>query len=173
MANSALASESLSAQVSKLDNCKSKGSSKRTETNQQSVSMTVKQEGQKQKNVRFNHRVLRLLCAANAPPSIVNIAEWEEMITEANPILQTVCGSTFSSSYIPQEAANVLQQSIKTLQSEKHLTLTFDGGSTRRPQSVYTIHVTTPNSREAILLLVTKLRPSPTLESISRTSLHR
>jgi hypothetical protein len=34
---------------------------------------------------------------------------------------------------------------MDVLQKEQNLTLTFDGNSTRKPQSVYTVHITTKN----------------------------
>ncbi|KAG8974060.1 hypothetical protein FRB94_004931 [Tulasnella sp. JGI-2019a] len=116
------------------------------------LSAAAKQEGRLQKNIRFNHRVLRLLCAGNLPPSVVDLDEWAELVTEANTAIHTACSTTFSDIYIPQEAARVLQLSIKNLKKHSNLTLSFDGGTTRRPQSVYTVHVTAPVSRKAYLM---------------------
>jgi hypothetical protein len=41
------------------------------------------------------------------------------------------------------EAAYVRKQIVDRLKQERNLTLTFDGNSTRKPQSVYTMHVMT------------------------------
>ncbi|KAG2365392.1 hypothetical protein BDR07DRAFT_1374352 [Suillus spraguei] len=44
-----------------------------------------------------------------------------------------------------QEAVFVRQWQLKELKKHNNLTLTFDGTSTQKPQSLYTVHATTPD----------------------------
>ncbi|KIO25436.1 hypothetical protein M407DRAFT_25235 [Tulasnella calospora MUT 4182] len=162
VASTWLASKSLASQVSDLDakslpqsqqsSLKAKEMREPNEERQVGIEAVVRNEGLKQQNTRFNHRVLRFICAANLPPSVVDYVEWREMIGEVNQHVSTLCGTSFSDTYIPREAAKVLQETIKTLKKSRHLTLTFDGATTASIQSVYTVHVTTGDTREAYLI---------------------
>lgn len=117
-----------------------------------SVAAIVRREGVEQLNTRFNSAVLRFICAGNLPPSIVKLREWHDMISIANSVLKTLSATTFSDSAIPKEAAYVLEKTYEHLRKGRNHTLTFDGATTRYPQSVYTVHVTTAKSREAYLV---------------------
>lgn len=64
----------------------------------------------------------------------------------------TASGSTIADSFITTEAAYVRSESIKKLSKLQNLTLSFDGGTTRSGESVYTVHVTDPLKREAYLI---------------------
>ena len=66
------------------------------------------------------------------------------MMNTANPHYNLVSGDTFQENYIPAEAALLCKKQVELLQKSNNLTITFDGGSTQKPQSVYTVHVTTP-----------------------------
>ncbi|KAG8713407.1 hypothetical protein FRC09_018759 [Ceratobasidium sp. 395] len=57
-----------------------------------------------------------------------------------------------ATSLIPAEAARVREKSIETLVKYCDLTLSFDGATTRRNQSIYTVHATTPDTRQSHLL---------------------
>jgi hypothetical protein len=52
---------------------------------------------------------------------------------------------TFADRYIPNEAVFVREKQIKILREIDNLTLTFDGNTTRKPHSIYTVHATTPS----------------------------
>jgi hypothetical protein len=56
-----------------------------------------------------------------------------------NPLSLTI----FTEKLVPAEAALVRLYQIRFLDTCVNLTLTFDSGSTRKPSSVYTIHITT------------------------------
>ena len=66
------------------------------------------------------------------------------MMHTANPCYNPVSGDTFQEKYIPTEAALVFKIHVELLQKSNNLTITFDGGSTCKTQSVYNMHVTTP-----------------------------
>lgn len=109
-------------------------------------------EARKALQIRFNHVVLRLFCAALLPPSLLGYNEWDEMIQLANPKLSSVSISTMAQVQIPRESAYVLRASLDKLKKLRNLTISYDGGTTRAPQSIYTVHVTTPDKREAHLI---------------------
>lgn len=117
-----------------------------------SVAAIVRREGLEQLNTRFNSAVLQFVCAGNLPPSSVKLKEWNKMIFIANSTIKTLSATTFSDSAIPKEAAYVIEKTYELLKKGRNHTLTFDGATTRYPQSVYTVHVTAAKSREAYLI---------------------
>ncbi|KAF8583998.1 hypothetical protein K439DRAFT_1293915, partial [Ramaria rubella] len=87
--------------------------------------------------------IMKLICASGIPLAVVRLAEWKEVFKIASPNYIPASASTIEGSQIPAEASRVRQEQVKLLEQEYHLTLSFDGGSIRHPQSVETIHVTT------------------------------
>ncbi|KAG8726032.1 hypothetical protein FRC11_000981 [Ceratobasidium sp. 423] len=55
-------------------------------------------------------------------------------------------------SLITSEAVCVQKKSIEHLKEYTHLMLSFDGATTWRNQSIYTVHITTPDTRQAHFL---------------------
>lgn len=164
IANKHLGSTALAARVEELDEKaeQEKGSSRNGGGCGESVSIQgggtvsvaaiVRREGLEQLNTRFNSAVLQFICAGNLPPSIVKLKEWHNMIFIANSTIKTLSATTFSDSAIPKEAAYVVEKTYEHLKKGRNHTLTFDGATTRYPQSVYTVHVTAAKSREAYLI---------------------
>ena len=97
-------------------------------------------------------RIVTLLCVAMISPKIVDRQEWKDIIAMSNPSLMTFCSTTFSDAHIPSEAALVLQKSLEKLWKLCNLTITYDSNMTKGLQSIYTIHVITPQSCEAHLI---------------------
>jgi hypothetical protein len=60
--------------------------------NQPSVYNAVSQAGIRKKQTNLNHAILRLICMASLPPTILDYPEWTEVISFMNPSLRSVCG---------------------------------------------------------------------------------
>lgn len=86
------------------------------------------------------------------PPSVVDSPKWQEFIHALDESFTTASGSTIADNCVTTEAAYVRVESIKKLSQCENLTLSFDGGTTRGGESVYTVHVTDPTTREAYLI---------------------
>jgi hypothetical protein len=69
----------------------------------------------------------------------------------ANAAYYPSCSSTIADTHIPGEAARVRTLSIIFLKTQINLTISYDGGTTHRPQSVYTVHFTTPDGRSFLI----------------------
>lgn len=91
--------------------------------------------------------VVQFVCASLIPPSVVDLPQWKKMWSDAVPIYTPASSTTLRDSHIPQQAEFVRQKQMEFIKTQYNLTLTLDGGTTRYPQSVYTIHVTTPSRR--------------------------
>ena len=92
----------------------------------------------------LNLRVVELFCVRAIPAKVLDAPEWKKFVEEATKSKYTPPSSTtFTEKLVPGEAALVRSYQIKFLSACINLTLTFDGGATRKPSSVYTVHVTT------------------------------
>lgn len=95
----------------------------------------------------MNHAVLKVICVCGLPPTIVDYPEWKDMLRVANPKYNPPSSKTFVDSLIPCEYAFVKRKQGKHLQECENLTISFDGGTTAGLQSIYTVHVITPDRR--------------------------
>lgn len=110
------------------------------------------QAGKNAKRDLVHHAVLKFFCAALLPPSVADLDEWKALIAAMDCKVPPVSSTTISDIQLVHESAHALQQSLNTLKECYNLTLTMDGGSTRAPVSIYTIHVTTAVGRESHLI---------------------
>ncbi|QRV92571.1 hypothetical protein RhiJN_20589 [Ceratobasidium sp. AG-Ba] len=113
---------------------------------------SMSNETRLERNARIDHALLKLLCDRMIPPSLVDCFRWKQFIREIDPDVSTASGTTFSNTFITTETAYIHQQSINALSQQDLLTLSFDGGTTRKHESIYTVHVTTPTTRDAYLM---------------------
>ncbi|KAJ6624130.1 hypothetical protein B0H10DRAFT_1943334 [Mycena sp. CBHHK59/15] len=90
-----------------------------------------------------NHLVVNLLCDGTLPPSLVDNRAFRALVNHLEAGNGIVVGTTFSTNYIPAEAARVTVAALEKLKKCYNLTISYDGGSTKGGQSIYTIHVTT------------------------------
>lgn len=102
--------------------------------------------------LRFDHAVLQFFAASQSAAEHLDLKQFKKMISVANPRLKTFSSTTLLVSHMPTEAAHVRSLSIARLRTLDNLTLSFDGGTTRSVQSVWTFHVTEPDTRESHLL---------------------
>jgi hypothetical protein len=94
---------------------------------------------------KTNYLTMNLLCDAGLPPALVGNPAFRALTEHLEPANGIKVASTFSSIYIPAEAARVTQLAIEELKKQYNLNLGYDGGTTMRQQSIYTLHVTTPD----------------------------
>ena len=97
---------------------------------------------------KFEHMInlciVELFCVRAIPPKVLDAPEWKKFVEEATKSKYNPPSSTmFTEKLVPAEAALVRSYQITFLNTCVNLTLTFDGGATRKPSSVYTIHITT------------------------------
>jgi hypothetical protein len=117
-----------------------------------SLEKLSKAEGKKARALKVNQAVLNLICGTGIPPTVVDGNEWKHFIETLDSSVHVYSGASFSETYIPAEALRVTEEAIKKLSKMKNLTISYDGGTTKRVESIYTIHVTTPDSRQSYLI---------------------
>ena len=117
-----------------------------------SLEKMSKAEARKMRGLKINQAILNLICGTGIPPTIVNIDKWKNVISTIDNAI-TVYGSTsFIDTYILGEAAWITEEDIQMLLKIKNLTISYDGGTTKVVESIYTIHVTPPQSQQAYLI---------------------
>jgi hypothetical protein len=111
----------------------------------------VKEEQRKLFQSKVDHIIMRLICVRGLIPNLIDSPEWKELMGVLNSIYHPTSADIFADKHIPREAVYIRQQQIDNLRSINNLTLTFDGNTTRKPHSIYTVHATTP-SRDTYFL---------------------
>ncbi|KAL5536596.1 hypothetical protein ACEPAF_419 [Sanghuangporus sanghuang] len=108
--------------------------------------------GRTELNKKINFAVIKFLCACAIPPTVIDSKEWKEVLASSSGgQYQTVSSKFFVNALIPREAAHIHNRQIEILQKSNNLTISFDGGTTAALQSVYTVHVTTPDRRSYLV----------------------
>ena len=94
--------------------------------------------------MKVDHIIMRLICACSLVPHIIDSPEWKELMGLLNGSYHPTSADIFADKHIPCEAVFVREKQINILRNIQNLTLTFDGNTTRKPHSIYTVHATTP-----------------------------
>lgn len=111
-----------------------------------------KKEGDELFKKRVDKVIMQLICRRGLVPSILDSDDWKDFVTTlSGSRYQGTSSSTFADLYIPAESIHIDLEQTRLLKNDKHLTLTFDGTTSRRPQSFYTVHATT-STRQSFLL---------------------
>ena len=88
--------------------------------------------------------IVQLFAANGIPANVLDSPQWKKFVEVVSHSKgNSPSSTTLTKKLIPAEAALVRKYQTEFLQTCANLTLTFDGGSTRKPSSVYTIHITT------------------------------
>ncbi|EUC67579.1 DUF659 family protein, partial [Rhizoctonia solani AG-3 Rhs1AP] len=146
---------SLGAQVEALLKTKAVGGTTKSDnrSSQPSVYAAASAAGRDQRNLKFDYLVLQALCTLSLPPSIIDTPSWKRLIEFLDPHINFKSGNHLAAALIPAEAARVRQLSIQKLRAYRHCTVSFDGATSRQNQSIYTVHITTPDTRDAHFIL--------------------
>ena len=97
------------------------------------------QAGREQLNRKINFIIVKLICVNGLVPRILDSDE--ELMNALNPKYKVTGSDKFEHQYIPNEAQHVQKKVLGILRGLKNLTLSFDGNTIRKQQSVYTMHV--------------------------------
>ncbi|KAK0431439.1 ribonuclease H-like domain-containing protein [Armillaria borealis] len=112
-------------------------------SNQPKLSLDFTNTGREQLQLKIDFCIMKLICVCGLVPNLLDTDEWKEFMAITNSKYKWTPSDTFERKYIPQEAQRVRDKVKGILKKERNLTLTFDGNSTRKLQSVYTTHITT------------------------------
>ncbi|KIK11780.1 hypothetical protein PISMIDRAFT_19235 [Pisolithus microcarpus 441] len=115
------------------------------------VAIVVK-EGRKKQKETGDYHIMKFIVCCGIPPTVVDSAEWKEVVAALNPHYQPPSSTTLTEKLIVNEAAKITATINKILLGCHNLTITFDGGKIRRPKSTYSVHVTTATRRRTFCM---------------------
>jgi len=117
---------------------------KKVKTVQQMLTNIMTTTGRTKYQDEVNLAIVELFAVSRIPASILDSPQWKKfmgvaMCLKCNPLSSMI----LMEKLILAEAALVCKYQTNFLHTCLNLTLTFDGGSIRKPSSVYTIHIMT------------------------------
>lgn len=117
---------------------------KKAKTLQKTLTNVAVTTGKARYQDEVNHALVHLFSVSGIPAAVLDSPQWKNFVDVAtrgkcNPLSSTM----LTVKLIPAEAALVRKLQTDFLRTCDNLTLTFDGGATRKPSSVYTVHITT------------------------------
>jgi hypothetical protein len=127
------------------------GADKNSNARPPALEVLVGETGRKLLQAQLDLAVVNLICAACLPPTLVDYSEWKNIFTIANKRYHTMSSTTLVDDHIPGQAARVRKLSIEYLKTQYDLTVSYDGATTKRPQSVYTVSFTTADGRSFLI----------------------
>lgn len=105
------------------------------------------EQGKAKLKHRADHATVVLFCVAGLPPNVISYPEYRNLSFILNPAYTPMSRSTLADTAIPSTQAHVQQQQTSYLQTQLNMTVSFDGGSTRKRQGFYSIHALTSDDR--------------------------
>ena len=116
-----------------------------------SVHQLATQGGKQAVKARADFALLLFLCCNCLPPRVVDSIQFKNLVKVLHPWYKAPHSSTIADNLVPTEANRVRVLQIAYLKTCRDLTISFDGGKIRRPRSVYTVNVTTPDRRSFLV----------------------
>ncbi|CAK5275996.1 unnamed protein product, partial [Mycena citricolor] len=105
--------------------------------------------GKDERETKTNLLALELVCSASLPLHLLDSHHFRVFVNHLDPKNHIYASTTFSSDKIPKEASRITAAAYKMLKEEYNLTISYDGATIKRGQSIYTFHVTTARDRES------------------------
>jgi hypothetical protein len=106
-------------------------------------------EGRAKRHLEYDVSILSFIVSGGMVPSRVDSPEWKTIWLTVDPLYKPASSSTIVETQLPREAGLVQTELLQFLQKDGNggFTLSFDGGTTRHVDSVYTVHITTADRR--------------------------
>jgi len=105
----------------------------------------------KQLHEALDFAVVKFICVGRLLPTLVDLLEWKGMFALQTPTYVPASRMKLMDSHIFSEQENVRELQIIELKKHWHLSVSFDGGSIRLGESLYTVHATTPTHKVFLL----------------------
>lgn len=97
--------------------------------------------GRKEIKEVLDNDVVMLVCVAGLPPWIADLPQWKTLLNHATKGLYKLASKdVLRDNHIPATASWVRKKQMDYLKTQSNLTGTYDGSTTRRPQSIFSIH---------------------------------
>lgn len=108
-------------------------------------------DGRRKTHRAMDLAIVKLFCVARIPPSVADLAVWKDMLKISLPSYVPASRTRLMDDHIMTEQERVRELQIKHLKTQRHISISFDGGALRSGESLYTVHATTV-ARDVMLL---------------------
>ncbi|KIJ23610.1 hypothetical protein M422DRAFT_275773 [Sphaerobolus stellatus SS14] len=114
---------------------------------QLSLHKSVAKKKKKQENMQIESEffLVKLVCLHGMVPRLMDSSTWKDYVHFLNQNAPAISSDVMRDCLIPSYSGKIRNKQVKIIQGHCNNTMTFDGGSTRKKQSVYTVHATTPD----------------------------
>ena len=95
--------------------------------------------------------VVKLICIARLPPYIVNLNAWKDIFALQTPNYKPASCTQLSEGHILAEQEHIKKRQIDFLKTQYRISISFDGGTIKSGDSMYTVHATTEDNHVMLL----------------------
>lgn len=95
--------------------------------------------------------IVKLFCVARIPLTVADSIVWKDLLKISLPSYVPASRTRLMDDHIMSEQERVRQLQVKHLKTQRHVSISFDGGALRSGESLYTVHATTI-ARDVMLL---------------------
>ncbi len=114
---------------------------------QPSVQAVAQAAGSKAFKEKVDETLTEVLCGCSLSSTLVDNDKFKRFCALLSNKYTLPSSSTVDKKLIPIAAARIQLTTTKYLASCRDMTISFDGGKIRRPQAIYTFHITTSQRR--------------------------
>lgn len=115
------------------------------------LNVIVGETGRKLIQAQADLATVNLICDACLPPALVNYPEWKYLLSILNSRYLPASSTVLVDDQIPGQAVRVYTLVLEYLKTQFDLTVSYDGATTKKTQSVYTVSFTTPNGASFLI----------------------
>ena len=87
--------------------------------------------------------IVKFFCVARIPPTVADLDIWKDIFKIPLPSYVPASRTRLMDDHIMSEQEHVHQLQLEHLKTQRHISISFDGGSLRSGKSFYTVHATT------------------------------
>ena len=109
------------------------------------------QGGRRAHHAALDLAVVKLICIARLPPYIVNLNAWKDIFALQTPSYKPASCTQLSEGHILAEQEHVKKRQIDFLKTQYRISISFDGGTIKSGDSMYTVHATTEDNHVMLL----------------------
>lgn len=103
----------------------------------------AKINGRKARHAVLDLAIVKLICAAGLPTSLVGRPEWADVFSAADPSYLPAKRDKLEYEQIVEEAEHVYLTQLDYLKTEENLTVSVDGGTSKGREAFWTLHIST------------------------------
>lgn len=107
----------------------------------------AKKQARKDYHSQLDLAAIKLICGAGLPTSIVGSDDWKDFWMTVDPTYKPANRENLEVKQIISEVEAIREQQLDFLRTQRNLTISCDGGTSRGREAFWTVHVSTEEGR--------------------------